>query len=391
MAAQEAAVSGCHVVVLEGGKSAGAKLLLSGGGRCNATNAVVTEQDFCSNAPRTVRHVLEHLRPAQFVTFLERHGVRLSLEEDGKYFTAEGRAEAVLAALLAAARQTGVRIEYNRRVQEVVFSDGSYTVSGEGFEYSAPVLLVTTGGLSYPATGSTGFGYSVARRFGHTLVPTVPALSPLLTDDKRWTGLSGVAVPCRLTFWLNNRKAAASAGPILFTHFGFSGPAALDLSRHWSVSTGEADRRLTVDFLPELPARDLPDASAAVKKTARTVLSERLPARLAAVLLELAGIDAGRGWPGLNPKERRRLQETCQACELPVSGVAGWGKAEVTAGGVDLGELAGATLESRLQPGLFFAGEVLDVDGRVGGFNLHWAWASGVAAARGAVKKLRIL
>jgi predicted Rossmann fold flavoprotein len=381
MAAQEAGRQGLRVVVLEGQSSPGAKILLSGGGRCNVTNAVVSEKDFNSGCPRTVRHVLEHFSPEEAVRFFEARSVALQLEEDGKYFSSAGDANVVLRALLKAADSSGARIAYQRRVQNVGYQDGLFHVAGNGFAMQGCSLLVATGGLSYPATGSDGFGHVLAKQFGHRINPVFPALTPLKTNDALWKSLAGIAVPVRLTLWAGGRKVVEKQGSLLFTHEGFSGPVVLDMSRHWGAFQMEKDAGILVDFLPQSPQLHFR------RRHLKNVFAEALPQRLVEALLKITEINGTKQYFDLRANQREALDKILRACPLPISGVMGWGKAEVTAGGVDLEELKGASLESKLQPGLFFAGEVLDVDGRVGGFNLHWAWASGIAAASGVLRK----
>jgi predicted Rossmann fold flavoprotein len=381
MAAQEAGRSGLSVLALEGQPSPGAKILLSGGGRCNATNAVVTEKDFNSGCPRTVRHVLEHFSPDEAVRFFEERGAPLRLEEDGKYFSSAGDANMVLRALLKTVDGSGAGIEYQRCVRNVRCQDGIFQVSGNGFALEGRALLVATGGLSYPATGSDGFGHALAKQFGHRISPLFPALTSWKTEDALWRALSGIAVPVRLTLWSADRKVIEKQGSLLFTHEGFSGPVVLDMSRHWGAVQKEKDVRILVDFLPQAPELHLK------RRHLKNAFSEVLPLRLVEALLKKAEINGAKQYFNLRAAQRDAMEKILRSCPIPISGVMGWGKAEVTAGGVDLSELKGASLESKLQPGLFFAGEVLDVDGRVGGFNLHWAWASGIAAARGVLKK----
>jgi len=381
MAAQEAGCQGLRVLVLESQSSSGAKILLSGGGRCNVTNAVVTEKDFNSGCPRTVRHVLEHFSPDAAVRFFEERGAPLKLEEDGKYFSSTGNASTILQALLRAADGSGARIEYRHRVQNVRCQDDLFHVTGNGFALQGRALLVATGGRSYPSTGSDGFGHALAKQFGHRIVPVFPALTSFKTNDALWKSLSGIAVPVRLTLWASRRKVIEKHGDLLFTHEGFSGPVALDMSHYWGAVQKEKDAAISVDFLPQGPELHYK------RRHLKNALGEVLPQRLVEVLLKKAEINGAKQYFDLRAAQRDILEKVLRSCAIPISGVMGWGKAEVTAGGVDLKELKGASLESKLQPGLFFAGEVLDVDGRVGGFNLHWAWASGIAAASGVLKK----
>ena len=378
---------GVKALVLEGQDYPGRKLLMTGGGRCNITNAVVKENDYGTHCPRIVRHVLQTFPSKEAVFFFTHRGVELVLEEDGKYFTADGRASQVVDALVNGAEGVGAKIFCKHRVDGVRFSDGRFVLKVLGQEFQAKNIVVTTGGLSYPETGSNGAGFAMAKGFGHKIMTPIPALVPLLTDDKTYGMLSGLTLPVGLSLWSGGKKISAREGSFLFTHVGFSGPVVMDISRDWQKALD--DRRLLVDFAPVIPlgeieARLMDDASR-LGVVAR--LGEMIPKRLAGFLAARAGVDLDNPIHPLTRDGRKRLVSLIKEHPLPVSGTAGFHKAEVTSGGVDLNELKGAMLESKLQPGLFFAGEVLDVDGRVGGFNLQWVWASGVAAAQGILRR----
>ena len=255
----------------------------------------------------------------------------------------------------------------------------------------ADKVIVATGGLSYPATGSDGAGYSLARIFGHKIIPTRPALTPFIASEEVFFNLAGIVVPVRLSLWVEGRKLRSVEGPLLFTHNGFSGPAPMEMSGHWAAQKDRRGCGISVDFMPQMKGDGIEflfDPSSA-KRSIKNVLARVLPERLATVLIEAAGLDTRLFVGEMSQKDKKALAGLLRGCVLPVQETMGYDKAEVTAGGVDLNELKGATLESRLQEGLYFAGEVVDVDGRIGGFNLHWAWASGMAAARAVAKKLQ--
>lgn len=380
---------GVRTIVLEGQDRPARKLLVTGGGRCNITNAVVRDSDYATGCPRILRHVLKTFPSEKAVSFFAGKGVKLAAEEDGKYFVASGRAGDVAGMLVTAVEEVGGRILCRQRVDRVRFCEGLFVVETSGAAFQVRNVVVTTGGLSYPTTGSDGAGFEIAKNFGHTILPTLPALVPFLTNDRAYAALAGLTIPAAVSVWSGEKKISGREGSFLFTHTGFSGPVILDISRDWQGASG--NRRLMVDFAPGVPADTLEarladDDSRAVLITR---LGEIIPRRLANFLVARAGIDPGISVHSFRRAERRRLGAMVKEHQIPVSGTAGFGKAEVTSGGVDLNELQGASLESKLQPGLFFAGEVLDVDGRVGGFNLQWAWASGVSAADGLVRKLK--
>lgn len=391
MAAAEASCLGLDVLVLEGQREPGLKILISGGGRCNVTNARLGEKDYNAGCAHTLRHVLKTFTPAQAVDFFERWGAPLALQETGEFFSADDKARTVRDALVRAAQESGARILCDRRVNSLELQDGVFNVVGQECVERARAVLVTTGGLSYPLTGSDGAGYRLAEAFGHRILPTRPALTPFMASEEVFSGLAGIVVPVRLSLWAQGRKQRTVEGPLLFTHNGFSGPAAMEMSGHWSAVKDKPGCGISADFMPQMKGDDIDLLfdPASAKRSIRNVVARFLPERLATVLIEAAGIDTRLFAGEMARKDRKALGGILRGCLLPVGEAMGYDKAEVTAGGVDLKELKGATLESRLQEGLYFAGEVLDVDGRIGGFNLHWAWASAVAAARAIAKKGR--
>ncbi|MBF0485809.1 MAG: aminoacetone oxidase family FAD-binding enzyme [Candidatus Omnitrophica bacterium] len=391
MCAAEAGQLRLKTLVLEGQPKPGAKILMSGGGRCNASNIRVTEQDYATNGSiHTIRHVLKIISSDDVFMFFERWGAPLVLEQDGKYFSADGRAMTVLQALLRAAKEGDAEILCSRRVSSVALQNDTFNVVAGTEVFEGRAVVVATGGISYPQTGSSGFGYALAKSFGHQIVSPQPALTPFKASRDIFSHLQGIALPVRLTLWLKNRKERVSEGPLLFTHLGFSGPAVFDMSRHWVRAKEAGNTVLTADFLPfskkdGLGFEDLPPL--ALKKTLKNFLGGVFPERLSLTLIKEAGLDPASSLELLSKDKKKKLALCVRAFPLPIEGVFGFDKAEVTSGGVSLEELEGATLESRLQPGLYFAGEVLDADGRVGGFNLHWAWASGQAVARAIARK----
>jgi len=391
MAAIPCAGAGLRTLVLDGSGTIGAKLLISGGGRCNVTNLKVTEKDYQTAGSRTVRNILRAFPPERTLEFFKELGVEMVLEEGTKYFPKAQSAQVVLQALLDASRRAGVVIEQEKKVKTVSKARGNFCVAGEGFEYSAKMLVIATGGLSYPGTGSDGSGYLLARSQGHSIVPTAPALTPLITDDPDWKSLAGITLPVELSILADEKKIARSGGALLFTHVGFSGPAVLDISGPW-LRCDAKRKEFRVNFLPARREADI------VTEVARSVavhadrswkrsLAAYFPERLVEILLNKHGIDPKMRLDQVSKKERESFLHSLFSFPVPVSGSQGYDKAEVTAGGVDINEVDAKTLESKLCPGLFFAGEVLDVDGRIGGFNFQWAWASGSVAGQGILRR----
>ena len=394
MAAITCRREGLTVLLLDGKEKIGAKILMSGGTRCNVTNERVTADDFESETGRTVRHVLGAFPSERAVEFFETLGVKVVLEPGGKYFPSTHSGKTILNALLKEVEKTGVELKAPCKVTRLRFEDGLFFAEGEGFSFPAKTAVISTGGLSYPATGSDGAGYKIAKSFGHRLVETSPALTPLETDDADWKSLTGVSLPVRLTLGDGPKKKAVYEGSFLFTHFGFSGPAVLNISRHWIRAPHRDSLKLAANFLPGEKEESLrADLTQSIQKHAgrllKYFLSERLPERFVGVFLKKLSIPDSLILNQLKREDRERIIRFLFHFPLRVTGALGYQKAEVTAGGVDLGEADPKTLESKLQQGLFFAGEILDVDGRIGGFNFQWAWSSAAAAGRGVVKRLR--
>lgn len=385
MAAITAQREGLKVLLLDGKEKIGAKILMSGGTRCNVTNDRVSENDYESENPRFVKHVLSAFTSEKAIRFFDNLNVELVLEPGGKYFPQTNSAKTVLDALLKETKRLGIELKTGHKITAAKFNSGHFTISGPKFSHQAKNIVLCTGGLSYPSSGSDGTGFEIAKSFGHSLVETTPALTPLLTDDRDWKSLSGVTLNAELTLWLSGKKHKTFRDSFLFTHFGFSGPSALNISRYWVRNQKSA--KLTANFLPEIKEGDfeskLMEASKSnPAKLLKNFLSENLPDRFVNMIIKKADISESVKLNQLTRENRASLLKTIFLSHLSITGVYGYQKAEVTAGGINLDEVDSKTLESKLQKGLFFAGEILDVDGRIGGFNFQWAWSSGTVAAR---------
>ena len=376
------------VWLLDGAKKPGAKILVSGGSRCNVTNVSVTDADFWGGKRSIVRRVLRAFPVPDTIAFFEQLGVRLHEEAGGKLFPDSHRARDVLDALLREVDASGVDLRADHRVLDISRNGGRFRITTSRGELDADAVVLATGGQSLPKTGSDGAGFEIARRLGHSITPTTPGLAPLLlAKEDVHRELSGVAHDVELTLWVEGGIAVRIQGALLWTHFGISGPAALDMSRHWLRAILEGhDARLTASFCPGLSFEDLDRqwTSLAVerpKTSVQTALATLVPGSAAAALLRRLQIDAATALAHFARGERRRLVQALVAWPLPVVGSRGYHYAEVTAGGVPLTEIDPATMESRVCPGLFLVGEILDVDGRIGGFNFQWAWSSARVAA----------
>lgn len=389
MAAIFAATAGARTVLLERTRDGGRKILISGGGRCNVLPARADLARFVTDSPA---HLLRRMvrawpLPEQIVFFETELGLPLIEEpESAKLFPVSNRARDVRDGLLALARERGAAVETGTLVTGFSPVAERWRVEREGAPpLEADALIVATGGLSVPNTGSDGRGLEVLRGLGHTVHPTYAALTPLTADPPPFGALAGVSVRVTITARAGTRRATATGG-LLFTHRGYSGPAVLDVS-HVAVRSLEAGgepARIRVQWSPlgakEWEAALRPDR----RRTAANVLADELPVRLAQALLNTARVEPGRTLAQLRREERNRLVETLARGVLPWTSHEGYRKAEVTGGGVSLEEVDSRTMESRRHRGLFLCGEALDAFGPIGGYNFLWAWATGRAAGRGA-------
>lgn len=377
------------IAVLDGAKKLGAKILVSGGGRCNVTNKVVTPADFCGGSPNVIRRVLQCLSVSQTVEFFREIGVALHEEEHGKLFPDSNSAKTVLGALLSEARRRGVQLLPGHRVETVERRNEEYEVTTALSGIVAKRIVLATGGQSLPKTGSDGHGYAIAQHLGHGLVPTTPALVPLILDGSFHQPLSGISHIVELTVHMQGEKPIRHHGSLLWTHFGVSGPVVLDVSRLWHRARLEnRAARISMNMLPgesfESAERLLMDLTSAQPRVhLHNALAKFLAVRLAEALVQQAGIPRETALAHLSRDQRRRIVHALTETDLPILDSRGYGFAEVTAGGIPLDEIDPRTMESRISPGLHLIGEILDVDGRIGGFNFQWAWSGAWVAAAG--------
>ena len=377
-------------VVLDGARRLGAKILVSGGGRCNVTNRVVTEQDFWGGRRSIIKRVLDTFTANDAVEFFRELDVPLREEAGGKLFPVSGHARDILDALVRGAAATGVQLLGGRRVLNVERSSGGFQLATAAGGIQSRFVVLATGGQSLPKTGSDGAGFEFARSFGHSLVPATPALVPLLLDathkDAIHRELSGVSHDVDLAVWIDGRISTRLTGSLLWTHFGISGPVTLNASRHWLRAVLEQRPvRLTAGLCAGVTFDSqeswwMEATAARPKALVLTALSGRMPAAVAAAVVRRLAIDPTRQLAQLTRIERRSLTSAIVEWPLPVTGCRGYNYAEATAGGVALDEIDPATMESRICRGLYLVGEMLDIDGRIGGFNFQWAWSTGNVA-----------
>ena len=369
MCAIEAGRRGRRVAVLELAERPGKKILISGGGRCNFTNIHCTPENFISSNPHFAKSALARYTPADFIALVEKHSIPYHEKTLGQLFC-DRSAQDILGMLEKECAATGVHLFTRTAVQEVVRSEG-FVVNADEKEFRAPVLVVATGGLSIPKIGATDFGYRLARQFGLAICEPRPGLVPVTFNEQDSRGYADLAgVSTEVIAACNGQRFREK---MLITHRGLSGPAILQISSYWNKA-----QAILLDLVPEgeVTASLLQPAAPRTTAALRAALQRFLPNRLANRWVEN---HAPSAWTNA---ALRDLERQIHEWAVVPAGTEGYGKAEVTVGGVDTDELSAKTMESRKVPGLFFIGEVVDVTGHLGGFNFQWAWASGAAAGR---------
>lgn len=375
MCAMTAAARGRRVLVVDHANKVGKKILMSGGGRCNFTNLGVTPANFLCSNPHFPKSALARYTPQDFIALVEKHRIAYHEKELGQLFC-DDSSKQIVRMLLDECAAAGVTVQTDCAVLAVRASADGFKVKTARAQIVAQSLVVASGGLSIPSMGASGFGYELARQFGHAVLPTRAGLVPLTLSGKHqehYQDLAGVALPLVET----RVGAQAFESGLLFTHRGISGPSILQISSYWQPGDD-----LRVDLLPDRAAGDWLTEQRTARPLAelKTVLGDALPKRLAQRLSEQ--------WLENRPMRQYREAELAQigdrlnAWPITASGTEGYRTAEVTLGGVDTDGLSSTTMQSRLVPGLYFIGEVVDVTGWLGGYNFQWAWASGHAAGQ---------
>jgi predicted Rossmann fold flavoprotein len=385
MAAISAAERGRRTLLLEKNRKPGVKILMSGGTRCNITHATdnrgIVE---AYGAPgRFLHSALAALSVDDTIAFFEAEGVPTKIEETGKVFPVSNKASDVLAALMRRLDRCGAALALEEPVLALDKLGDSFALRTSRRVVQASRAILTSGGQSYPGSGTTGDGYRFLACLGHTIIQPRPALTPIAVALPWLAELRGITVPDTLVrVMLGLEVLARRRGSLLFAHFGLSGPVALDVSRAISGHPHPDQLRLEIDLLPAMKEEELvgwlrKESASAGRKLLAGVLGTLLPRRLADRLVIQAGLPADRTAAGLSKEQRNRLVAAVKYFSLSVSGTLGFQKAEVTAGGVALDEVDSRTMESKPVPGLFIAGEVLDLDGPIGGYNFQAAWSTG--------------
>lgn len=364
----EAGKRGRRVAVLERNGQVGRKIIISGGGRCNFTNLEVRSENFISQNPHFAKSALARYTPQDFIALVKRHKIPFQEKKHGQLFCRES-SRAIVEMLLKEAKAARVEVFTNSRITGVEFAD-RFTICTDAANFEAESLVVACGGLSFPKVGATGLGYDIARQFGHKITETRPSLVAMRLKGRAFPELSGVSVDAEArcggsTFREN----------ILFTHRGLSGPAILQISNYWSP--GEP---VEIDLLPDVDLTSLFQERAESPQQLATVLSEHLSKRIVEAFLPQKWTK--KKLSELDPSARNAAADIFKRWRVNFDATEGWDRAEVTLGGVSTRDVSSQRMESKLQSGLYFIGEVLDVTGWLGGFNFQWAWASGAAAGR---------
>jgi predicted Rossmann fold flavoprotein len=396
MAAGQAAQLGAQVLLLEKMGTTGRKLFISGKGRCNITN-VAPIQEFLGHfgsTGRFLRQAFHRYFSDDLLDFIHELGVETITERGGRVFPTSGEAGEVVAALTQWAAQSGAKIWTDALAKEILIEEGRVIgVQTEHTRLDAQAVIIATGGASYPGTGSTGDGYKFAQHAGHTIVPVRPALVPLVTAGNTAQQLQGLSLRnVNVTVWVNQKKSAQAFGEMLFTHFGVSGPIVLTLSRG-IVDALQANKQaaISIDLKPaldevKLEARLLRDFQKHGKQQFQTILKGLLPKKLIPVCIALTEIPPDKAGNQISGVERKRLRLWLKDFRLDIKDHRAFNQAIVTAGGVDTKDVNPKTMGSRLVEGLYFAGEVLDVDADTGGYNLQAAFSTGWLAGRSAAQ-----
>jgi predicted Rossmann fold flavoprotein len=393
MAAIHAARTGAPTLVIEGNAKPGRKLLLTGGGRCNFTHTGTAEDiaKAFGKMGRFLRHSLHELSPQDVIEFFRARGLASTVEPDGCVFPASNKAADVLDILVREAETLGVHFLFDCPVQKVQAHDNGFIIHTPDQKVQTTCTMIATGGVSWPQTGSTGDGYRFAAELGHTIVAPKSALVPLVVREPQVGKLAGVSLPeVKIQATVEERRITV-IGPMLFTQRGIGGPAVLDLSRLLAdeLSEGKPDIITRIDMATQLdePGFDRvlqTSILAHPRRSAAGIVAEFVPRQLARVLCAAAQCDCDLQASQLKAEMRRRLVASIKGLRLTITGTEPVAKATVTRGGVSTAQIEPQTMESQIRPGLFFAGEVIDVDGPCGGYNLQMCWSTGALAGHSA-------
>ena len=390
------AEAGAEVTLFEHNEKLGRKLGITGKGRCNLTNNCDTVQNFMANVPRNPRFLytaLSALSPQDLMDWFEARGLKLKTERGNRVFPFSDRAADVVGLLWKLVEETGCRIRH-AKVEEILAHNGKIKgLRADKKTYSFDKVILCTGGMSYPGTGSTGDGYRMAERLGHTIIPPTASLVPLCSPARYCKDMQGLAlknVELRLIRRENGKTVFSENGEMLFTHFGISGPLVLSASAH--IESDPKSYEIHIDLkpaldMPTLDRRLLSDFTKYKNKAFRNALSDLLPSGMIPVMVSLSGIDPDKKVNEITKEERTKLGELFKCFPIPLSSFRPIAEAIITRGGVAVTEVNPKTMESKCTANLYFAGEILDLDAYTGGFNLHIAFSTAMVAANAATEE----
>lgn len=392
MAATQSARNGLRVVLLEKNRQLGKKLLLTGGGRCNLTNAEFDLKKLVANYHNGefLFHAFSLFSPKNTIEFFNKLGVKTKIEAGNRVFPASDDVGEVLEALKKELEKLGVEILYNSEVKDIVFKNNHLTsIAIQNvrpltlYNIEAKKFVLATGGKSYSKTGSDGFGYKLAEKLGHTVIAPSPALVPIKLQEKWAKDLQGIS--------LKNVKINGQAGEILFTHFGITGPTVLNMSGE--ITAGE---KIKLDLFPDLNQQEVLKSFEEIlqkypRQIIKNILAEFFPIKFAEIFLDILKIDSGKIANNLSKIEKTLIVKNLKNFEMTAEDVLGWDSAMVTRGGISLKEINHKTMQSKIVKNLFFAGEIIDIDGKTGGFNLQLCWTTGFVAGNSCIARRTML
>jgi len=391
LAAGRAAQIGEKVLLIERNERPGRKLLITGKGRCNITNNASLDEYLKKvfPRPRFLKHAFKKFFTTEIIALLNENGVETMVERGDRVFPVSEKSKDVVDGLVNWAKTNGVNFEYNQRVESIIVNDGKVggliaNLNGKPITYHCKKVVIATGGKSYPATGSTGDGYKLASEVGHTIVKPMPSLVPLETSCEKAMRMQGLSLKnVNASLWVDGKKLASEFGEMLFTHFGLSGPIILTLSRLVVKALNHSSRvEIIVDLKPalddaKLDKRLLRDIDEQGQKLAENLMRQWMPSAMVPIFMELTKIEPNTSANQISAQQRKKIRVLLKNLPFSISRPRSFKEAVVTSGGVSLDEVNSSTMESKLVKGLFFAGEVLDLDADTGGYNLQIAWSTG--------------
>ena len=396
LAAGRAAELGCNVLVLEKMRQEGRKLLITGKGRCNITNDSSIGEFITHVYPngRFLKNAFSQFFSKDIIDLLHKYGVEITLERGGRYFPSSNKSKDVLQALLKWVNRLKVEIRCGHRVEKLIVENNIIQgIQANGQKFRARQLILATGGKSYPATGSNGEGYELARGVGHSIEKARPALVPLETESGVAQKLQGLNLKnVKAVVWVNGKKTGEAFGEMIFTHFGLSGPIILTLSRHVVDELHKKNNvEITVDLKPaldeqKLDNRLLRDLNEHGKKKIINVFRYWLPSTMVPVFINILGLDPEKECHQVSSKERKQIRHLLKNLRFNITNHRSFKEAIITAGGVSTNEISSKTMESKLVAGLYFAGEMINLDAETGGYNLQIAYSTGWLAGNSCIK-----